>query len=39
MIESENCLKVAVAKLRKKLADSNYTVTASRGEGYYLERK
>ena len=38
MIE-ENSLKVAVAKLRKKLAESEYTVTASRGEGYYLERK
>jgi len=38
MIESDNSIKVAIAKLRKKLADSDYTVTASRGEGYYLER-
>jgi len=37
MIENDNSLKVAIAKLRKKLADSGYTVTASRGEGYYLE--
>jgi len=39
MTENDNSLKVAIAKLRKKLADSSYTVTASRGEGYYLERE
>jgi len=38
-IEGDNSLKVAVAKLRKKLTDSPYTITASRGEGYYLERE
>ena len=38
MNENDNPLKLAVAKLRKKLADSAYTVTASRGEGYYFER-
>jgi len=37
MIEGDNALKVAIAKLRKKLTDSAYTVTASRGEGYYIE--
>jgi len=39
MIEKDNSLKVAISKLRNKLADSQYTVTASRGEGYYLEQK
>jgi DNA-binding response OmpR family regulator len=38
MIENDNSLKVAISKLRTKLADSDYTVTASRGEGYYIER-
>jgi len=38
MAEKDNSLKVAMAKLRKKLADFGYTVTASRGEGYYLEK-
>jgi len=38
LIENDNSLKVTVSKLRNKLADSVYTVTASRGEGYYLER-
>jgi len=39
LIENDNSLKVAISKLRTKLADSMYTVTASRGEGYYLELK
>jgi len=39
MNEKDNSLKVAISKLRNKLADSHYTVTASRGEGYYIERK
>jgi len=38
MVEKDNSLKVVISKLRTKLADSAYTVTASRGEGYYLER-
>jgi len=38
MIEKDNSLKVAISKLRNKLAGSHYTVTASRGEGYYIER-
>ena len=38
MIEKDNSLKVVISKLRTKLADSSYTVTASRGEGYYLEK-
>ena len=38
MIEKDNSLKVVISKLRTKLSDSAYTVTASRGEGYYLER-
>ena len=37
--DNDNSLKVAVAKLRKKLMDSEYTITSSRGEGYYLERE
>ena len=36
--ENDNSIKVAISKLRTKLADTGYTVTASRGEGYYLER-
>jgi len=39
LVEKDNSLKVAISKLRTKLADSVYTVTASRGEGYYLEMK
>jgi len=39
MLDGDNSLKVAVAKLRKKLNGSAYTITASRGEGYYLERE
>ena len=38
MVEGDNSIKVAISKLRTKLAYSDYTVTASRGEGYYLER-
>ena len=38
MNEKDNSIKVVISKLRTKLADSSYTVTASRGEGYYLER-
>jgi len=38
MIEKDNSLKVAISKLRNKLTESYYTVTASRGEGYYIER-
>jgi len=38
MLEGDSSLKVTIAKLRKKFADSDYTITASRGEGYYLER-
>jgi len=39
MFEDDNSLKVAVSKLRAKLADSGYTITSSRGEGYYIERE
>jgi len=38
MSMNDNSLKVVISKLRTKLADSAFTVTASRGEGYYLER-
>jgi len=38
MNEDDNSLKVAVSKLRNKLLDSGYTITASRGEGYYFEK-
>jgi len=37
MVGDDNALKVAISKLRTKLADSGYTITASRGEGYYFE--
>ena len=39
MLEDDNSLKVAISKLRAKLDGSGYTITASRGEGYYLERE
>jgi len=39
MLEDDNSLKVAVSKLRAKLDGSGYTITASRGEGYYFERE
>ena len=38
MAGDDNALKVAVSRLRTKLADSGYTITASRGEGYCLEK-
>jgi len=38
LIENDNSLKVAISKLRSKLAPAKFTVTASRGEGYYLEK-
>jgi len=38
LLENDNSLKVAMSKLRTKLADVGYAVTASRGEGYYIER-
>ena len=37
-MEDDTSLKVAISKLRGKLTDSGYTITASRGEGYYLEQ-
>jgi len=39
MLDDDKSLKVAISKLRTKLAGSGYTITASRGEGYYLERE
>jgi len=38
MLDDDNSLKVAVSKLRTKLTDAKYTITASRGEGYYIEK-
>jgi len=38
LLENDNSLKVAMSKLRTKLADVGYAITASRGEGYYIER-
>ena len=38
MMENENAVKVTVSKLRNKLFEFGYTLTSSRGEGYYLER-
>ena len=37
MLGDENSLKRAVSTLRAKLEDSNYTIVASRGEGYSFE--
>jgi len=39
MLGQDNALKVAISKLRSKLSDSGYTITASRGEGYCFERE
>jgi DNA-binding response OmpR family regulator len=39
LLIDDNALKVAISKLRTKLANTGYTITASRGEGYYLERE
>jgi DNA-binding response OmpR family regulator len=39
MLEGDNSLKVAISKLRSKLNNSGYTIVASRGEGYCLERE
>jgi len=39
MLDDDKSLKVAISKLRAKLSGSGYTITASRGEGYYLERE
>ena len=39
MLDDDNALKVAISKLRAKLADSGYTITVSRGKGYYFERE
>jgi len=33
----DNALKVAISKLRAKLQDSGYTISSSRGEGYFFE--
>ena len=33
-----NSLKVTISKLRSHLADTGYTITASKGEGYFLEK-
>ena len=37
--DEDTALKVAISKLRAKLAGSGYTITASRGEGYYIEKE
>jgi len=39
MFDEDKSLKVAISKLRAKLTGAGYTITASRGEGYYLERE
>ena len=39
MFGGGNALKVSISKLRTKLAGSGYTVTVSRGEGYYFEEE
>ena len=37
-VDSGNSLKVTISKLRSHLASTGYTITASKGEGYYLEK-
>ena len=37
MMGVDNSLKVAISKLRKKIAGSGYIITSSRGEGYCFE--
>ena len=39
MLGNDNALKVAISKLRTKLNGTGYTIAASRGEGYFLERE
>ena len=36
--DSGNSLKVTISKLRSHLVSTGYTITASKGEGYYLEK-
>jgi len=38
MCGDENALRKAISKLRTKLEESDYTIKASRGEGYCFER-
>jgi len=38
-LDEDKSLKVTISKLRAKLSGSGYAITASRGEGYYLERE
>ena len=38
MLGNDNALKVAISKLRIKLSGSEFTIIASRGEGYCFER-
>ena len=38
MAGDENALRTVISRLRKKLADSGYTITAERNEGYIFER-
>ena len=37
-LDAGNSLKVTVSKLRSHLVGSGYTISASKGEGYYLEK-
>jgi DNA-binding response OmpR family regulator len=39
MMGQDNALKVAISKLRSKLNGSGYTIAATRGEGYCLEKE
>jgi len=38
MSESENAVKVTISKLRKKMGETEYKITAEYGEGYRFER-
>jgi DNA-binding response OmpR family regulator len=37
LFADDSSLKAIISRLRMKLTDSGYTITASRGEGYYME--
>lgn len=39
MPDGDPSIKVTISRLRANIADSEFTITASRGEGYYIERK
>ena len=38
-LPNKNSLKVAISKLRSKLAGSGYTISSTKNDGYFLERE